>query len=183
MMVRHGAKVAFMFLCCMKTVKDVFVQYKAGLAEVYEPLETDAITTLVLSDLMDKSNAQLKAFPESEIDNSIKSKLEHVLTELQTGRPVQYILGHTEFYGLPFNVSPAVLLPRPETEELVQWIIQTVNASSTPINTLLDIGTGSGCIPITIKKQLPNLKVFAIDISSDALYIAKTNAALNNVEI
>ena len=167
----------------MKTVKDVFAQYKVGLVGVYEPQETDAITALVLSDLLDKSNAQLKAFPETEINLSLNDRLENILSELKTGRPVQYILGHTEFYGLPFNVNPAVLIPRPETEELVQWIIQTVNSSTNPLNTILDIGTGSGCISISLKKNLPGVKLFAIDISSDALQTAKANAGLNNVDV
>ncbi|MES2274686.1 MAG: peptide chain release factor N(5)-glutamine methyltransferase [Bacteroidota bacterium] len=167
----------------MKTVKDVFTRFKQQLANVYNPQETEAIILLTLSDLLNTSNTKLKAFPEAEIGYQQAEQLEYIVQELKTGRPIQYILGHTEFYGLPFKVNPSVLIPRPETEELVQWIIQTVNKSTTPVHHLLDIGTGSGCIAITLKKYLPNLKIFAIDISSQALQTAKANAQLNHVDV
>jgi release factor glutamine methyltransferase len=182
-MLKHGAKVAFMFLCCMKTVKDVITLFKQQLTNVYEAQETEAISMLVLSELLKTSNAKLKAFPETEISLTQLSILENILTELQTGKPVQYILGDTEFYGLPFKVNPSVLIPRPETEELVQWIIETVKASPMPVLNLLDIGTGSGCIAVTLKKHLPNINVYAIDVSAEALQTARQNAELNEVKV
>jgi release factor glutamine methyltransferase len=94
---------------------------------------------------------------------------------------VQYVLGHAHFHGLDFKVSSAVLIPRPETEEFVQWILETMKGSQP--QTVLDIGTGSGCIPITIKTEKPSSKLFAIDISADALAIAQANAQINNVEV
>jgi release factor glutamine methyltransferase len=172
-----------MFLCCMKTVKDVFTRFKQELADVYDLQETEAITLLVLSDLLHTSKAKLKAFPEAEIGDQHAGQLQNILNELKTGKPIQYILGHTEFYGLPFNVDPSVLIPRPETEELVEWIIQSVKNSPIPVYHLLDIGTGSGCIAITLNNHLPKLKVFAIDISTEALQTAKDNADLNHVDI
>ena len=167
----------------MKTVKDVFEQFKDGLADVYSPQETEAITLLILSHLLNTSKAKLKAFPETEIGFQQTDELQNILWELKTGKPVQYILGYTEFYGLPFKITPSVLIPRPETEELVQWIIETAKHSKTPIVNILDIGTGSGCIPISLKHNLLNTTAFGVDISTDALAIAKENAALNQADV
>lgn len=172
-----------MFLCCMKTVKDVFARFKQQLADVYDPSEIEAITLLVLSDLLDTTKAKLKAFPETEISFQQAEKLAHIVNEAITGKPIQYILGHTEFYGLAFRVNPSVLIPRPETEELVQWIIESVKTSDQPVNNILDIGTGSGCIAITLKNQNPNIELFAIDISSEALKTAQSNAELNKAPV
>ena len=172
-----------MFLCCMKTVKDVFEQFKKDLTDVYSPQEAEAIILLILSDLLNTSKAKLKAFSETEIGFQQAEELQDILRELKTGKPVQYILGHTEFYGLPFKVSPSVLIPRPETEELVQWIIETVKHSKTFVVNILDIGTGSGCIPIILNHNLLNTNVFGVDISTDALAIAKENATLNQANV
>lgn len=172
-----------MFLCCMKTVKDVFHRFKLQLTDVYDLQETEAITLLVLSDLLDTSKAKLKAFPETELSFQQVEKLEDILSELTTGKPLQYILGHTDFYGLTFRVTPAVLIPRPETEELVQWILDSVKTSDTATKNILDIGTGSGCIAITLKNQIALAELFAIDISANALAIARLNADLNQAQV
>lgn len=150
------------------------------LVPLYDVQEADAITTLVLSELTGYSKAKLKAFPETELTDEQSEKLSTILNQLQTGEPLQYILGHTEFYGLKFEVNPNVLIPRPETEELVGWIIES--SELPPIN-ILDIGTGSGCIAITLKHELKQATVSAIDISIGALETAKRNAANNQVEV
>lgn len=109
-----------------------------------------------------------------------------VLHRLKTGEPLQYVIGDTVFYGLTFKVSSAVLIPRPETEELVDWIIQrcTSDQFTPPGNgSILDIGTGSGCIAISLKKHLPNFSVSAIDVSKSALAVARGNALLNDAEV
>jgi release factor glutamine methyltransferase len=165
----------------MKTVNDVYFKFKENLTTLYSVAEADAITSLVLTELTGYSKAYLKAFIDTEITFDQNEKLEALLTDLQTGRPVQYILGYTDFYGLRFLVNESVLIPRPETEELVEWILLTVNKDGS--NNLLDIGTGSGCIPITLKTQMPEIDFFAVDISRDALNTAKRNAELNNVDI
>jgi release factor glutamine methyltransferase len=170
-----------MFLCCMKTVKDAYDEFRGNLTNIYSSSEADAIASLVLTDLTGLSKARLKAFIDTELSTEQSQKLATILQELRTGKPVQYILGHTEFYGLNFLVNPAVLIPRPETEELVEWILQTI-PSSVDMN-ILDIGTGSGCIPIVLKSHLINNKLFAIDISPDALQTANRNAELNNTNI
>ena len=105
-------------------------------------------------------------------------KLLAIQQRLLQQEPVQYILGQADFYGLKFKVSSDVLIPRPETEELVYWILET-NQSIEP--TILDIGTGSGCIPITLKKKLPKAIISGLDVSENALKIARENGVLNEV--
>jgi len=187
-----------MLLCCMKTIKDVFNAFKQSLLNVYDAYETEALTLLVLNEITGSSKARLKAFPEEELLPGQAEKISNILVRLQTGEPVQYILRHTEFYGLTFKVSPAVLIPRPETEELVEWALASVGSLQRAVGSdkqlvvgslqravghILDIGTGSGCIAISLKKNLPEAQVMAIDISSDALVIAKQNADFNEVII
>jgi len=106
----------------------------------------------------------------------------NALTDLQREKPIQYIIGETEFYGLPFKVDKNVLIPRPETEELIEWILNELGVKNSTFN-ILDIGTGSGCIAISLAKNIPNATVFALDISKKALQLAQQNATLNNVNI
>ena len=166
----------------MKTIKDVFTEFKQHLGIIYDPNEIEALTLLVINELTGTSKAKIKAFPEQEVTSIEVEKLNTILKRLQNGEPVQYIFGHTEFYGLPFNVNPSVLIPRPETEELVEWALSSVVNSEWAGN-ILDIGTGSGCIAISLKKNLSNTSVSAVDISPDALKTAKQNAGLNNVDV
>jgi len=172
-----------MLLCWMQTIKDVFENYKRMLNGIYDGNEAEALTLLVISEICNLSKAKIKAFPETEILAEQTSKLTDILKELKTGKPVQYILGKTEFYGLPFNVNASVLIPRPETEELVEWALESVSSFELAVGNILDIGTGSGCIAIALKKNLPAFKVSAIDISAEALHTAASNAKLNNVDI
>jgi release factor glutamine methyltransferase len=175
-----------MLLCCMKTIKDVFLEFQQGLTGVYDSRETEAITLLVLEEITGMSRAKIKAFPEDDVDAEAVEKLQGILEELKTGRPVQYILGNTEFYGLSFLVNPATLIPRPETEELVEWILSSISSFELAVRnkpSILDIGTGSGCIAISLKKNLPGANVTAIDISADALHTARQNAVINEVKV
>jgi release factor glutamine methyltransferase len=167
----------------MKTIKDVFADYRIGLANRYDTNELEAITLLAVSEICNLSKAKIKAFPETELTQEQIEKLADTLTQLKTGKPIQYILGKTEFYGLPFYVDPSVLIPRPETEELVEWVISSVGSRQRAVGGILDIGTGSGCIAISLKKNLPKYNVTAIDISETALQTAKENAHLNNVDV
>lgn len=164
----------------MKTIKDIFAIFKQELAALYDPQETEAITLTVLTELLNSSKGIIKAFPEKELTLTQQEEINNILIQLKTGKPLQYALGYAEFYGLKFIVNPATLIPRPETEELVQWALSSVAAAEVNI---LDIGTGSGCIAISIKKNIPNAQVTAIDISPEALHIAKQNAVMNEVEI
>lgn len=106
-----------------------------------------------------------------------------VLNDLKIGKPIQHILGEAHFYGSVFKVNENVLIPRPETEELVDWIINDHAGCSTKNKNILDIGTGSGCIPISIKKYLPASTVSTIDVSVQALDVARENAAQLNADV
>lgn len=115
------------------------------------------------------------------LDASQQEQLQAILLRLRQQEPVQYILGKTQFFGLPFVVNPSVLIPRLETEELVAWVLE--EAKGKKGLRVLDIGTGSGCIPIALKKRRPDLAVYAIDVSPSALETARENARLNQVEV
>jgi len=171
-----------MFLCSMVTIADALKMFDT-LSTVYDRQEIDSIKYLVLRDISNLSKAQLRAFQDNELSDDVVEKLQNIIAKLQTGEPVQYILGHTEFYGLPFKVNPSVLIPRPETEELVEWVLSEVGSRKSEVGNILDIGTGSGCIPITLKKHLPQNQVSGLDISPTALQTARQNAQLNNVEV
>jgi release factor glutamine methyltransferase len=106
-------------------------------------------------------------------------KLNKYLKDLKQQKPIQYVLGETEFYGMTLNVNPSVLIPRPETEELVQWVI----SESKGANRFLDIGTGSGCISIALSRAFPSATVVATDISHLAIEVAQGNALLNYVNV
>ena len=109
------------------------------------------------------------------------SNMEIILQKLRAHEPIQYIFGHTEWMGLDLRVTPATLIPRPETAELVEWILQ-VGDRDKPLK-VLDIGTGSGCIAIALKKAAPHWQVTGLDISEEALAVAKENATRNKVEV
>ena len=107
--------------------------------------------------------------------------IEIILQKLRAHVPIQYIFGHTEWMGLDLRVTPATLIPRPETAELVEWVLQMADRDK-PLK-VLDIGTGSGCIALALKKAAPNWNVTGLDISEDALKVAKENARRNNAEV
>ena len=170
----------FSFLCRMKTVKDVFAEFRQELSSLYDASEIESLTLLILSEILETNKAKLKAFPEQELTPEQTDRTTKVLSRLKTGEPVQYILGYTEFYGLPLKVNPSVLIPRPETEELVEWVL---NSGQLTVGSILDIGTGSGCIAISLKKNLTDAQVSAIDISTGALETARENAKVNEVKV
>lgn len=109
--------------------------------------------------------------------------LKEITEKLLNHKPVQYVIGSSDFYGLKFDVNPSVLIPRPETEELVYWIVQTCREFSISHPDILDIGTGSGCIAITLKKKVRDATVTAWDLSDSALSTARANALKNEVEV
>ena len=121
----------------------------------------------------------LRSNNKSSLSESELLLFHKALKRLLKNEPVQHITGEMEFYSLPFKVNNNVLIPRPETEELVDLVIKECKGSET----ILDIGTGSGCIPISLKKQLKNTLVYGVDVSEDALVVARDNAALNSTEV
>lgn len=120
--------------------------------------------------------------PDQEISKEAQTKFESALNRLKNHEPIQYITGSSEFFGRKFLVNKSVLIPRPETEELVEWIISDYRNTEGQLK-VLDIGTGTGCIPISLKKELEDSEVSSYDISSEALLIAKRNAKLNAAEV
>lgn len=169
------------------TLKEVANKFKLSLTDIYDEDEAQAIFLIALNHLFKYSRADYLFKKDELISVTAINEFETILIALQNGKPIQYIIGETLFYGLPFKVSPAVLIPRPETEELVEWVL-SVCSSQLPNNSLqplsiLDIGTGSGCIAIALKKNLPDTKVYALDIAADSLALAEQNAKLNDVEV
>ena len=159
---------------------------------IYGKNEVESFFFLCAEHYYDFTRIQLALEPEFTFTKSETDTFFNVLEDLKQQKPIQYILGETEFYGLKFKVNEYVLIPRPETEELVDWIIKSNNECHTErsrsVNEasnlkILDIGTGSGCIAISLAKHLPNAKVYALDVSERALEMANENAILNNVEI
>ena len=157
-------------------------KFKTNLASIYEADEIQAIFLLCMEYYLKLNRQGYLLNKGLTLDPIVLSQIESVIAELITNKPIQYILGETTFYGLPFKVNESVLIPRPETEELVDWIIHTMKRNG-QMESILDIGTGSGCIAISVKKHFPVAKVSAVDISSKALATAKQNALLNDVVV
>src|SRR5210317_1545942 len=151
--------------------------FKKELEPLYPPTEIHSFYRMVLEHYLKLSRLEAALDPNLELTTSSQKELQTCITELKSFKPIQYILGYTEFCGLPFKVNPSVLIPRPETVELVQWVI----ASSHKNDSILDIGTGSGCIAVSIAKNTQNKTIHAIDVSKTALETAKLNAKLNEV--
>lgn len=172
-----------LFLCHMKTLKAVAEIFRKEMSDLYDVKEIDSLFNMTVAEIADISSAKIKAFPELEVSNEQFDVINKTINELKTGKPIQYIFGHADFFGLTFKVNPSVLIPRPETEELVEWIISSVKEGQRNVGRVLDIGTGSGCIAISLKKNLPDVSVAAIDISPGALKIAEENAKLNGVDL
>ena len=152
----------------------------------YPPEEIRGITRLLLTAICGLSPAQQICCKDKKIPENEKKQLYAIIARLKKMEPLQYILCETQFYSLPMKVNPSVLIPRPETEELVDMIIRSSfvkSYESRPPLRILDIGTGSGCIAIALAKHIPHSTVTAIDISETALQTAKENAQLNNTPI
>lgn len=153
------------------------------LKEEYPNEETGSFFTILAREFVGMTRLEMALHPEKELSKDELNKFEDALGRLRQHEPVQYITGKTEFFGMEFRVTKDVLIPRPETEGLVQWIIEDLQKKGTKELKILDIGTGSGCIAISLAKNLPLAKVSAIDISEKALKIAGENAARNEVQI
>ncbi|MDP3732362.1 MAG: peptide chain release factor N(5)-glutamine methyltransferase [Candidatus Omnitrophota bacterium] len=140
-------------------------------------------TELLFTDILNCNRLSLYLNKDIFLDKAKSSLVSSVLKKRIRGEPLQYILGKTEFMGLEFKITPDVFIPRPETEILVEKTIDIFHSSKFIVHSLLDIGTGSGCIAISLAKFLPKAKITAIDISENAIKIAKQNALLNNVKV
>ena len=163
-------------------LKEILNVFHKELDTIYGNNEVDSFFNILIDYYLNLKRITLVMQPEYTISKEEEQPLFEALSRLKLEEPIQYIIGETEFFGLVFKVNQNTLIPRPETEELVQWIIEDYKDNLEQIK-ILDIGTGTGCIPISLAKNLPKAKVKALDISTKALEVAKQNAELNAVEV
>lgn len=163
----------------LKEIKEI---YHRELDEIYPREETDSMFYLMIEHFLGLERFILAIDPEIVITKEEEQYMFEGLSKLKKEQPIQYVLGETTFMDLKFMVNESVLIPRPETEELVNWVLEDIE-NINDVSEIIDIGTGSGCIAISLAKLKPNLKVSAIDISGSALEIAKKNALLNEVDV
>jgi release factor glutamine methyltransferase len=170
-------------------IKNYRTQFIQELSPIYDIGETESFFYLILEEKQKLKRIDLALNPDLTFSDEEILIWNSILEQLKKEIPIQYLLGKTSFYGLEFEVNENVLIPRSETEELVEWIIQSRKLSfdfaqddSGKIK-ILDIGTGSGCIAISLAKNIPNAQVFAIDVSEKALATAQKNAEINEVNV
>ncbi|MEO7292189.1 MAG: peptide chain release factor N(5)-glutamine methyltransferase, partial [Ginsengibacter sp.] len=182
----------------MMTSVEQYKDFVEQLKTVYDERESENITDWVFETVANNKRLDRVTDKQKQLSDSAVQQLNIVLQRLLAHEPVQYILGEAWFYKMKFFVNKYVLVPRPETEELVEWVVEDVRhtmydvRSEKSINIkhptsdivhILDIGTGSGCIAVALKKELQNAEVFAVDVSEDALQVAKKNALDQNAVI
>ncbi len=163
------------------TIKEIQQKYIINLQDIYSSGEANAITDIIFENTLQISRWDIVIKGSNTVDESLKNKLYNILERLLQKEPPQYIVGNSWFYNLNFVVTNAVLIPRPETEELVLEAITFLKTNDG--KKVLDIGTGSGCIPISIKKNIEGADVYALEVSNDALGVAKVNAELNKTTV
>ncbi len=167
----------------METVGDVYSRFRSQLSKSYEANEEEQITVLAFEHVMNYRRVDVSLNKDERLgENHIKS-FDKILAALNTGKPIQYVLGNSWFYGINLMVNKHVLIPRQETEELVEWIVKDIKSMSKKPSVILDVCTGSGCIALALKKEYPEIKIIAIDISEKALEVARYNAIKENLEI
>lgn len=189
-------------------IADVVRFFRDELKNTYEKDEVETFIAYCFEEYLNLKRADIFLNFDVTISESELLKFNFAVKDLKQHKPIQYILGNADFYGLKFIVNPHVLIPRPETEELVELIISRTKKEESRVEnqepgsenqelrsknqdvshllsqiSILDIGTGSGCIPIALKKNIPLTKVYALDISGEALEVAKQNAVMNNVDV
>ncbi|TRX22400.1 peptide chain release factor N(5)-glutamine methyltransferase [Flavobacterium franklandianum] len=172
-------------------IKNYRTHFIQQLSAIYDIGEAESFFYLILEEKQKLKRIDLALNPDLTFSDEEIALWNSILVQLKKEIPIQYLLGKSSFYGLEFEVNSSVLIPRPETEELVDWIIESrkweVGSGKFGIGSqdikILDIGTGSGCIAISLAKNIPNAEVFAIDISEKALATAQKNATMIQVEV
>lgn len=165
-------------------VKEYRDYFKTELLPIYDEKEIESFFYITLEAFHQMKRIDLALQPGFELDGMQLLQWETVLHQLKEEKPIQYIFEETEFFGLSFYVNENVLIPRPETEELVEWILNSVSELSNDQKIrILDIGTGSGCIAVSLAKHLPQAEVYAIDVSEKALEVARRNARQQEVSV
>jgi release factor glutamine methyltransferase len=163
----------------LQELKQVF---KEALAGEYESIELNSLMSMLFEHITGWDQIKQVLNKDLPLSKEIIDKTNEALLSLKEGKPIQYIIGKAWFMGNEYKVDESVLIPRPETEELVDWIIEYATIIDKPLQ-ILDVGTGSGCIPISLKLALPNCMLAGLDISETALQTAKHNAAKLNTDI
>lgn len=166
----------------MLSARSYFLSFAKKLSAIYDESEANAITNYVTSELLMIRFKQLDII-DKNLESADVSYFDAILARLLTHEPVQYVLGFAWFYGMKFEVNRHVLIPRPETEELVELVIDHCRQHQIIQPKIIDLGTGSGCIPVSLKKNIPGATVYAIDIMEPALEIAKHNARINKTDV
>jgi len=170
-------------------MKAIFRFIREQLHGSYSDSEIKSLCFLILESVCNLDKSYALRCKDKQLSLNEQLRIQEIIKELKNDRPIQYILGETEFYGLTFKVDENVLIPRPETEELVEWIIKEEEPLPASLHRrgknckVLDVGTGSGCIAIALAKFLPGAEVFALDISDKALEVARQNATENRVDV
>lgn len=165
------------------TIHLAYQRLLAQLYEVYDNREAANIANMVIEHVTGQRKIERIMYKDLPVNEEQQKQLEKIADELLNHRPVQYVLGEAWFMDMKLTVNEHVLIPRPETEELVQWIIDDIRKSGKKDISIVDIGTGSGCIPIALKKKIPAITVLAIDISNDALHVAKLNSIKQKADV
>lgn len=165
------------------TIQEAYIKLVYQLFELYDDRESANIADLVIEQVTGLRKIDRILYKKFPLSAEQQEQLNKYSEALLQHKPVQYVLNEAWFAGMKFYVDENVLIPRPETEELVEWIIEEVAGYQLPVTSLLDIGTGSGCIPIALKKKMPAAEVHAVDISEEALHVAKKNAGSLNTAI
>lgn len=163
------------------TVKEMKRRFREELTGLFSSQEAGHLFWLVMNHLRGWSKTHLMLHEDTKLTHSEYLFAEKSLERLKNHEPIQYIIGETEFFGLLFRVNGSVLIPRPETEELVEWILEQTGSPAGA--RILDIGTGSGCIAIALASRLPDTSIEAWDVSSDAIEVARENAEINHVDV
>lgn len=164
-------------------IEDILDFYRTGLSDIYPSYEGESLFYWAAEEILGKNKIQTKQLLQSGVSESILLKFKFTFNKLLKGMPIQYIFNKAYFYGYTFYVDANVLIPRPETEELVSWILEEQHVFSEKRNKIIDLCCGSGCIGISLAKSLPHTDVFGLEVSPLALSIAKQNAINNGVSI
>ncbi len=164
----------------VSTLKEFAIQ---RIGEVYDTRESRNIVNEIFRHYLYLSSSDLIVKANDSISESQMLLVYKAVKRIANKEPLQYVLGKAYFFGMDLNVSPAVLIPRPETEELVRWILETINPNNHSVHSVLDIGTGSGAIALALKKAQPIWKVCGVDVSKEALQVAQRNSAELQLEV
>ena len=170
--------------CNTMTIGEAYKQLSLLLGAIYDSREARNIASLVIENITRFSSSERIVHQHENITNHQQNSLQQMTVELLAHKPVQYVLHEVHWYKMKWYVDEHVLIPRPETEELVEWITENVKSTMYDVGcTILDIGTGSGCIAVALKKNKPKTKILAADVSVDAINVAKQNALANEAEV